>query len=477
MPLSQQAQTVVDNFTRGLTADQRTNFNTALQNSPAMVAQINAAVASGDLTTIAALPPGTNAGGQYNPSTRTMELPLSIITSPAAPARYNAGELTFVMGHEIQHAINRPGQQQATDTAVREINRIGQSAQATHDYTQAINTRVAAHRQDEATAHIGGFNATVSMVRTGNQNPSLEDIYRANPARMGDFITVTPGSPQTYALRAGLTLNNDMTMTPNPANTEAMGRHFYDKPANQTRIGPNGDSNYQNYYATTWVGYAAQVERANAPTHAANGINTQMHINMNALGLNEAQLERNGLNLGGNSVRQPYFDTSTNPPTRGNFDHTAGVNRHVPIPMPDVPAPPAQGQAPGQPQHPTVRQAMDALDRSPNISADEFGNKRAEVATGMALHLANQKLQPDHIVKLDNHRDLVGVQGKNLSDPTALVSTPLPISQAIATDIPSAQRQLEALQPAATVGQNTPQPGRDLGQQDNPTVEAPKPQR
>lgn len=480
MPLSQQAQTLADNFTAGLTADQRTNFNNALQNSPALVTQINAAVASGDLRGFSLLPAGTHAGGQYDPTGRTMQLPATILTSPAAPARYNPGELTFVMGHEIQHAINRPTQEAATNALVQDVNRIGRSAQATHDYTQPINTRLAAHRQDEATAHIAGFNATVGMVRSGNgnQNPSLEDIYRANPSRMQDFITVAPGNPSTYALRAGLALNADMTMTPNATNTEAMGRHFYDKPANQTRIGPNGDSNYQNYYAAAWVGYAAQVERANAPTHAANGIATQMHLNMNTLGVNEAQLERNGLNVGGAGVRQPFYDTSTNPPRQGNFDHTIGANRHVPIPVPDVPMPdrPVAPQQPGQPNHPAVRNAIDALDRSPNIPADAFGANRQNVAAGVALHAASQDVRPDHIVFNDRRSDLIAVQG-SLSDPTARLSTPLPVAQAIATDLPSAQRNLEALQP--TQGQNQPQPGRDLApqQQDVPVQEAARPAR
>lgn len=477
MPLSREAQALADNFTAGLTADQRTNFNNAVQNSPALVTQINAAVASGDLRGFSLLPAGTNAGGQYDPVGRTMQLPASIMTSPAAPARYDAGELTFVMGHEIQHAINRPTQEAATNTLAQDVTRIAQTPQAVHDYTQPLANRLAANRQDEATAHIAGFNATVSMVRSGNgnQNPSLEDIYRANPARMQDFIAVTPGNPSTYALRAGLTLNADMTMTPNAANTEAMGQHFFDKPAASTRIGPNGDSNYQNYYATAWVGYAAQVERAYAPVHAANGITTQMHLNMNTLGINEPQLERNGLDLGGAGVRQPFHDTSTNPPTQGNFDHTAGTNRHVPIPTPDVPptARAAEAPIPGSPSHPAVQQALDALDRSPNIAADAFGPDRLRVATGVALHAAAEGIRPDHVVLNDRRTDLIVVQGE-LSDPAARLSTPLPVAQAQTTDLSAAQRNLETLQP-----QGQPQPGRELApqQQDSPVQEASRPVR
>jgi hypothetical protein len=481
MPLSQQAQTLADNFTAGLTADQRTNFNNALQNSPTLVTQINAAVASGDLNGFALLPAGTNAGGQYDPTARRMELPASIMTSPTAPARFDPGELTFVMGHEIQHAINRPTVATALTTFGNDVNRIGQTAQAVHDYTAPVNTMLAANRNDESTANIAGYNATVSMLRSGNgnRNPTLAEIYDSNP-RMQDVIAYTPGNTPPHALRAGYALNADMTMTPNATNTQAMGQYYFDMPASRAGLGPNGDSNYQNYYASSLVGFVAQVERANAPVHAANGINTQLHLNMGTLGINEPQLERNGMDLGGAGVRQRFYDTSTNPPTQGNFDHTAGVNRHVPITMPEVhaPAPHAPDQR-AQQHHPAVQQALDVLDRSPNIPTDAFGANRPNVAAGMALHAANHEppLRPDHIVFNDRRSDLIAVQGP-LESPTAQLSTPLSVAQAVVTDVPAANRQLEALQPTQAPNANLVQPNRDIApQQDNPVQEALKPAR
>ncbi len=363
-----------------------------------------------------------------------------------------------------------------------DVNRIGQSAQAVHDYTAPVNTMLAANRNDENTANIAGYNATVSMLRSGNgnRNPTLEEIYRSHPGRMQDVIAVTPGTPSTYALKPGYALNADMTMTPNAANVQAMGQNYFDMPAARARLGANGDSNYQHYYATNLVGFVAQVERANAPTHAANGINTQLHLNMNTLGVNEPQLERNGMNIGGAGVRQPFYDTSANPPRQGNFDHTAGTNRHVPITMPEVVAPIDRAQAPAQhsqPNHPAVQHAMDALDRSPNIPADAFGANRTSVAAGMALHAVHQELRPDHIVFNDRRSDLIAVQGP-LASPTALLSTPLPVVQAIVTDVPTANRQLEALQPTPAVAQGVGQQNRDLApQQDNPVQDAVKPQR
>jgi hypothetical protein len=466
--LSAQAQAQVTAFNASLDAVQRINFANALNGSPALVAQINSAVAANQLNGFSLLAPGTHAGGQFNPATKTMELPASIISSPAR-GPHNPNELTFVMGHEIQHAINAPAQAAASQTFVNDVRAVAQGTGATHDYTAAVSARLQANRNDEATAHIAGYNALVGMVRNTNATPSIEDIYRAHPGRMNDFIAVTPGTPNTYALRPGLTLNADMTMTPNAANTTAMGQHYYGQPASAARIGPNGDSDYQNYYGTAWIGYAAQVERAYAPTHAAAGRNPQFTLDMAALGVNEVQLERNGLNLGGAGNTQAYTNTGTTPPTQGTFHHTAGTNQHVPITLPVVPSPVDVAQP-----NPAVRQAMDALDRSPNIAAADFGADRERVAAGVALHAANHGLSPDHVVLNDRRTDLIVVQG-NLSDPAARLSPPLAVSDALRTDPATVQQRLEAQ--AQTPPTPTQANTQDVPNQGPPNQDAPRPPR
>jgi hypothetical protein len=490
--LSAASQALVTTFNASLTADQRTNFANALQNSPALITQINTAVAAGELRGFSLLLPGTNAGGQFSPTTGTMQLPAASMTTPAG-GTYNPAELTFVLGHETQHAINRPTSAAALTTFAADVNTIGRSATATHDYTAPLNTMLAVNRNDEATAHIGGFNATVGMVRSTNATPSLEDIYRASPGRMGDFITVTPGTPATpgspatattpavaaaaatptsYALRAGLTLNADMSMTPNAANTAAMGQHYYDQPAASARLGHNGDSNYQNYYATNLVGYVAQVERANAPTHAAAGRTPQLTLNMTTLGISEAQMERNGLNLGAAAGRQPYFDSSTTPPTAGNLDHTIATHAHVPITMPN--ALPTVAAPVEQQTHPAIRQAMDAIKASPNIPANALGLDPLPAAAGLALHAANQNITVNHAVLNDRGTGLHAVQGP-LGDPAARVTTALAVADAVKTDVAAAQQKLEVLQPVLP---QVDVAARNLSaQQDNPTQEAPRPSR
>lgn len=459
MALTQQAQTLADTFTAGLSADQRANFESALQNSPALVTQINTAVASGDLTGFTLLPAGTNAGGQYDPVGRTVQLPESILTTPQGGS-FDPGELTFVMGHEVQHAINGPVAAAALTTFANDTNAIAASGQAVHDYTAPVAAMLAVNRTDEATAHIAGFNATVDMVRNGTPSPSLEDIYRANPGRMGDFINVAPGNPATYSLRSGLTLNADMTMTPDAANTEAMGRHFYDRPANVTGIGHNGDSDYQNYYAATLVSHLVNLERAYAPQHAQAGLSPQLTLDMTALRINEPQLERNGLafTAGGDHA---YYDSSTQPPTQGRLHDTQGTYQHIPMP--------AQQSAPEA--HPALRDALDALERSPNIGADHFGTDRERVAAGIALHAAEHQIALHHVVLDKQGSGLLLVQGE-LTDPAAKRSPPLAVDDALRTDPATLPQRLDALQAL----QPTPSPS--LGNRmDNPQVEAPQPMR
>lgn len=465
LTLSTQAQALITTFNASLTADQKTNFGNALQNSPALITQINTAVAAGELRGFSVLPASTHAGGQFNPASGTMELPGTAMTTLAG-GRFDPAELTFVLGHETQHSINRPTVAASTTAFTTEVTRIAATGQATHDYTAPLAAKLAANRNDEASAHIAGFNATVSMVRSSNPTPSLEGIYRASPGRMGDFITVTPGTPASpgtaatpagYALRAGLTLNADMTMTANVANVGAMGTHYYDQPAASARLGHNGDSNYQNYYATNLVGYVAEVERAYAPTHAAAGLAPRMALDMNALGISEAQVERNGLSLGAAAGRQPYLNTGTTPPTPGLFDHTSASHVHVPVNLPNQmpnvqePGQAAQTDATG---HPAIGKARDALDRSPNISGDAFGDDRLRVAAGIALHSAREGIRPDHVVFNTPQTDLIAVQG-NPRDPAALRSTPLPVVDAMNTDLASTRQALDALQPAQDQAQRT----------------------
>lgn len=107
-----------------------------------------------------------------------------------------------------------------------------------------------------------------------------------------------------------------------------MARHYFDKPAFESKLGHHGNSDYQNYYAAYAVGRACQYE----VTFATPGAPARMTINMTGLRLQERLLEENGIWLGkGKPPPQAYYDSSSHPPTLHHFDHTATTHTHVPI--------------------------------------------------------------------------------------------------------------------------------------------------
>ena len=470
--LSTQAEALVTTFgaRTDVNADQLTNFRAAVNASPSIVNQINSAVASGQLTEIRPLPLGTNVGGQYVPGARAMEIPLQIMTTPTG-GPFNPAELTYVLGHEVQHAINQPTLVASRSDFVDEMKRISAAGNPVNDYTEATAAVLAANRRDEATAQVGGWNATVDMVRATNPTPSVEDIYRANPGRMQRYVDITPGTPDTYATKPGVTLNADMSMTASGPNVEAMGRAFFDNPASVSRLGHHGNSDYTNVYALDAVNYIAWHEQ-NFARPLPDGSMPQVQLNMTQLGFSESIIEQNGLTLGGPGHRLPYLDSSTQPPTPAAFDYTLDTHQHVPTPtVPPVTAPTGPGTS-GQPSslslpttpepvHAAVQQAMDALDRSPNIPADAFGADRQRVAAGIAMHAAGQGLVVDHVVFNDQRTGLLAVQG-NLTDASARVSTPLPLAEALKTDPGAVQQSFDARSPVPTQpGLSDPSPTQD----------------
>ncbi len=381
--LSPQSQNIINVFGQqpGVTPDQVNNLQTIINGSPALVDQINTAVAAGQLQKISPLT-NTNAGGEYDPQNKAMLLPLDQITSPLTPDKI--GNMTFVLGHELQHGPNQLAVARAETAFTQAVTNKAQEPGGRHDYTTILERRLESHRQNEAGAEIAGWNAVVSAVKAINPNPTLADIYQFKPSRMADFIDPSNTSPTTYTLKPNLTLNTDMTLSASAANLEAMGQNYFDKPARPAPlgIGHHGDSDYRNYYAASDVGYIVQVERHFNPPQPGVTPPT-IAINMQQLKLSEAQMERNGIDLGSNHDRKLYRDTSTTPATAHHFDHTHsqathpndGGHQHVPI------SPLATGPDitdPAHPGHRRFQQAVQSMEHSPNILPGTFTGERLQ---------------------------------------------------------------------------------------------------
>ncbi|SEM23271.1 hypothetical protein SAMN05428989_3443 [Pseudoxanthomonas sp. GM95] len=351
MPLSKEAQGLLDEFAKqpGVSADHASNLTSIINNSPALVSQINEAVKQGHLKHIVPLPVGTNAGGEYNGTDKEMRLPLSVLASPPAGVPFDAGEPTFVLGHELQHGFNHAATEKATNDFIAGAKTVAEGKGPTHDYTPVLGTLIAANRRDEAGAEVAGWNALVGMVQHTKPNATLEDVYTASPFRAADFIDRAGTAPNyTYTAKPNISLDANLHMQPTAANVEAMGKNYFDHSPARARLGHHGNSDYANYYGAWGTGVIVQSERAYGDGKA------QLQMNLQQLHLSENLMEQNGIHLGSDTRPMPYQDTSTTPPTAHHFDHTATTFTHVPIVFEGVRTPGVIPERNGadQPSHP-----------------------------------------------------------------------------------------------------------------------------
>ena len=304
MAISPQTQRILDAYaaTVGGSSDPRyKNVLDAIQHSPSLEQALNKAVREGTITHIRHDPGLINAnmGATYNAGT----VSLGRTNDPFI--------LIFQLAHEVQHA-NHSAQKS------REYAQIYQAATAlaadtrstTHNYTPLISQGLAQNRDDEARAQLMGWNAYVEYRRTKNPSATNQDILYENPYKdsiSSDGVIDRATGQEIQNIHSDLHLNADLTAPITPANIEAMGRHYYDQSG---QFGINHNLNYQNYYAGYYLEMVANAENAYRPSYrAANGGRAvQVRMDMQALGLDEARLEGNGLHIPGRSLG--YVDQS-----------------------------------------------------------------------------------------------------------------------------------------------------------------------
>lgn len=340
-----------------VTRDMVDNLQSTLNGSPVLAARLKDAVAQGHVRHLGHLGLlGNNmaAGATYDGNTaqqdgtpKGINLPaLGLQTnSPGNPqGRFDAKDMTFVLGHEIQHGFNDAAKDRATSAFLQDIATQARMKEPVHDYTDELRAYLQAGREDEATAHIAGWNALLSRERQLDPNTSGLDLMSdTNNQRTLDFLERDPVTT-TISIQPGLTFNPDGSLSHTPANIAAMGQHYFDRPSRvHARPGerPVGlgehsppSADYTNYYGT-WA-----LERIFAAEDRANvrsrGASPRIAIDMAGLGLKEDLIEMEGLDLGRNKAPRPYLDTSQTPPATGHFHHTQDASmghdhQYVPI--------------------------------------------------------------------------------------------------------------------------------------------------
>jgi hypothetical protein len=334
------------NISQPVTKDMLDNLQNTMNGSPVLAQQMKEAVNATFLEKIVILDPKVGAGGTYSDRFNTMSLPATSLqtSTPSNPlGAFHVIDMTFVLGHEIQHGFNAAEKANATQIFKAQMTQIAQSNNPIHDYTPPIGMIIEAGRKDEAKAEIAGWNAVLSNLQVSNSAAGLTEMFNTNNTRMRDFVVLD--AVGTVIAKSGLSFNPNATLPQTPGNIEGMGVHYFDKPpaANSpnlpaqqtTNLGFYRESDYANSYGASAVSNVINFERA--LSHPVNGIAPQLHINMTQLHLEERLMERLGISIGTNpNTPQKYYDTSQTPPAVHHFDHTNTTgtptsHQHVPV--------------------------------------------------------------------------------------------------------------------------------------------------
>src|SRR5690606_9314376 len=115
-----------------VTPDMVDNLQATFNGSPVLAAQVKEAIALSHVQHFSLMGSGMAAGATYDGTTadgtpKGINLPLAALqrwTTSNPQGRYNAQDLTFVLGHEIQHGFNDAAKDRATrdflrDTAIQ----------------------------------------------------------------------------------------------------------------------------------------------------------------------------------------------------------------------------------------------------------------------------------------------------------------------------------------------------------------------
>ncbi|MCH8622828.1 hypothetical protein [Undibacterium sp. TS12] len=303
-----------------------------LDASPDLKKRILDSVDQGYLTRFQALPANSGTGGSYDPTAKAINVPMDVLKQ-ADKSTYDKGELIFVMGHEIQHSFNAAATSKTTQDFLDGAGNLAQSKASPHDYTKLTGDFIDASRKDEASAHIGGFNAIASQARKNNPQATLEDIFDTAPGRMRDFITVGGTPPNnTYTMKPGLTLNADMSMPYSPDNIASMGKYYFDKPASESQLGSRGNLDYTNFYGSWAVGVVGNNEKVYQDFYQKNDnkyVVPEVQFDMKKLGLQQDLVTQN-VKFSDNKAFS-YVDISDGKKQASTFDPNA----------PPAPKPPA----------------------------------------------------------------------------------------------------------------------------------------
>ena len=335
--INPQLQKILDDFAQnslpnGKNSNEYRNLIATVTASPVLTERLNTAAEKGYLDKLA-VNKNLHAGASYNAAETRISINLSQLKKLTKQK-----SLIFQLGHEIQHGFfyYEQGHKETENRVLAEINTIVESDAKRKDYTKPLKDLLDADRNNEALAMIAGWNAVVSyeQKQQGKTKLSLQEIVGDGFGYEQHFldeptykIYINNSRKGNIIETKGLKFNPDMTVS--DSQKEILAHTYYDQPPEKAQLGPHGESDYRNIYAAHAIGYIVR-------KHYAHDPKAKLVIDMKGLGLEERQLEINGLDLGDGNRRRVYYDKS-HPKTPQYFDHTInGDNQfeYVPITNP-----------------------------------------------------------------------------------------------------------------------------------------------
>lgn len=292
-------------LTDGLPADKRPYIEEAIATAPYLQERMTQAIEVGRLEHIRLTPPGANEGGHYDSSEKAVYLSMDTFTRPDLQERRDRIDvITSTLGHETGHALNAVESRKTLHFVAaqitEEIRAAGPGGSA--DVTPHFSLYQRAVRRDEAIAEIEGWNALASRIQYTNDGEiSREEMLRRAVPTTGCVVRDS-AVPQ---LARGIILDQDMHMSDTrlpkagPINVEPVAQCHFDQSART--LGAQGKADYRNYYGAYLIEQVGQdtAHWIRPPT---------IKLDMARLGLDPAQLESTGLNLGGRNLG--LIDTS-----------------------------------------------------------------------------------------------------------------------------------------------------------------------
>jgi len=222
----------------------------AIEASPDLRASLLTSVAEGYLERIVNQAADSGAAAGYSEADKSITLPEKMLDDRM--------RLIFALGHENQHALNTQGVAYRADVLFPALEQIRDSGQAPpRDYTQPLHAFIEHGREDEARAHIGGFNAVVSALRAEGKEPTAARIVDRLGARADDFFAPTGpgGAYETRNLQR--TAEGYIAFTPD--NIDAMKANYADKFPGT--FGPNGLMDYRHSFLLEGLNAISNVEK------------------------------------------------------------------------------------------------------------------------------------------------------------------------------------------------------------------------